>query len=322
MLLELTHDTVFEYSAPVCETYMEFRLTPVTDGSQHLLQHRQRVSPSRPVRQYVDALGNTVSYFNLLSEEERIEVSFDSVVETFPTAFRGVAANSDGYAASGNVPLLYNYLRPTGLTAWCPEFLDFVGRLKEYQGAPPQAAATAIAETIHRSFRYEGEVTDASSPITDILTKGAGVCQDFAHLMLASCRYLGHAARYVSGYVLPKEMEGAVASHAWCEVFDPGQGWFGIDPTHDERTGEMYIRLGIGRDYMDVAPNRGVFRGKATEKMKVNVRLQPISPEELLDRARALYPQTRPGGHSGRTPRKPPITSIMLQTQTSQQQQQ
>src|SRR5947207_14222758 len=89
MLLELTHETIFEYTEPVSEVFVEFRQTPLTDGSQHLLQHRQRVHPGRPIRQYVDCFGNTVSYFNITEPLSRIEISFDSVVETFPSQQRG-----------------------------------------------------------------------------------------------------------------------------------------------------------------------------------------------------------------------------------------
>src|SRR5688500_9117918 len=96
MLLELTHHTVFEYSRPVTESYLEFRLTPVTDGSQHLLQHRQRVMPARPVQQYVDAAGTTVTYLNLIAPHERIEVVFDSVVQTYPARYRGAGLPPEG----------------------------------------------------------------------------------------------------------------------------------------------------------------------------------------------------------------------------------
>jgi transglutaminase-like putative cysteine protease len=91
MLLELIHETVFEYAEPVCESYLEFRLTPLSDVKQHVLQHRQRVLPARTIRQYTDAYGNVVNYFNLLDMHTRVEVRFDSVVETHEDCFRGEA---------------------------------------------------------------------------------------------------------------------------------------------------------------------------------------------------------------------------------------
>jgi transglutaminase-like putative cysteine protease len=322
MLLELTHDTVFNYSAPVNEAYMEFRLTPLMDGMQHLLQHRQRVKPARPVRQYVDAFGNTVSYFSLISAHDQITVSFDSIVETYPSPVTEASPPVTSLDSPEARLLLHDYLGPTSLTEWCPELDEFVRPLESLRGAPSRELARAVYQEIRAHFRYEGEVTNAESPITDILRERAGVCQDFAHLMIASCRRLGGACRYVSGYVLPVDGQEASASHAWCEVFDPHTGWFGMDPTHAEEVDERYVRLGVGRDYKDVPPNRGVLRGQATEKMQIHVHLRPINRDELAQKVRALYPLPRPREHPGTRPGRPAPVSILEQALSSQQQQQ
>jgi len=182
--------------------------------------------------------------------------------------------------------------------------------------------AEFVSHEIHASFRYEGEVTSVSSPVTDILRHGGGVCQDFAHLMLGVCRYLGRPARYVSGYVLPDSDGDASASHAWCEVFDPEQGWFGMDPTHNLPADERYVRIGVGRDFNDVPPNRGVFRGQSAEVLKVAVRLRPIQPSDLAQRAREIYPRPRSVAYSGRQARRPQPLSILEQSINAQQQQQ
>jgi transglutaminase-like putative cysteine protease len=319
MLLELTHETTFEYTEPASEAYMEFRLTPVTDRLQHVLQHRYRVTPVRPVRQYADAYGNTVTYFNFLEPHTRVEVRFDSVVETYPTPFRG-----DG-GQTGSVHervQLYDYQRPTPLTDWCSEFLDYVSRFEHLRGKDACEMAETVCGELHSTFRYEGEVTNVTSPITDILKHGGGVCQDFAHLMLATCRYLGYAARYASGYVLPDDGAEVTASHAWLEVYHPIHGWFGIDPTHNQRTGERYIYLGVGRDYKDVPPNCGIFRGHTEEVMHIRVRLEPISSDEVGRRSRELYTQPRPALPHTRQARKPELVTLMEQSQIVQQQQQ
>jgi transglutaminase-like putative cysteine protease len=322
MLFEITHETVFDYTRPVGESYMEFRLTPLTDASQHLLQHRQRVTPSRHLRQYVDALGNTVSYFNLLSPQTRIEVSFDSVVETYPNRPRGSGGAADGTGGAMRL-LMYDSMRPTSLTGWGPEFMAFAGPLEGLRGSGTDHIAATLSELIHNSFRYEGEVTSAFSPIEDLLRAGAGVCQDFSHLMLATCRFLGVPARYVSGYVATDSTGGeAQASHAWCEVYDGERGWRGIDPTHNRWVGEQYVRLGIGRDYQDVPPNRGIFRGESKETMQVRVHLRPLTPEQVETRARALYPRLRPSVERPRVLREPELASMMQQTSDTQHQQQ
>ncbi len=323
MLLEITHHNTFEYSEPISESCMEFRLTPLTDGSQHLLQHRQRSTPPCPMQQYVDGLGNTVTYLNLLQPHDRMEVIFDSVVETFPARFRGNGIPPDQRASPASQVRLHDYLRPTPLTEWGTAFREFVRPLEPWKDLPVQLAAEKIRELIHGNFRYEGDVTTASSPISDVLRHGAGVCQDFAHLMLATCRYLGFAARYVSGYVLPDEPgETAAASHAWLEVFDTDYGWFGVDPTHNQWVEENHVRLGIGRDFRDVPPNRGIYRGAGVEELKVTVFIRPISNEELDTRARVLYRAPRTAPPATRQAKKSPTTSIVQQALIVQQQQQ
>lgn len=323
MLLELSHHTTFDYSEPVSESHLEFRLTPLTDSAQHLLQHRQRVSPACRVRQHQDARGNLVTYFNVYPPHERIEVVFESVVETYAAAYRGQGLPPGGAASPEARLLLYDYLHPTPLTQPCPEFEAFVRPLEELRGAPPDAAAREIGATIFRDFRYEGALTSASSPISEVLRHGAGVCQDFAHLMLAACRHLGFAARYVSGYVLPENpTDTALASHAWCEVFHPERGWYGFDPTHEGETGEPYVRLGVGRDFRDVPPNRGLYRGAAAEEIRVQVQMTPLRAEELEQRTRLLTPRLPPPVPAYRQSRKPAPISLLEQTLHAQQQQQ
>jgi transglutaminase-like putative cysteine protease len=323
MLLELTHLNTFLYSEPVSESYLEFRLTPLTDASQHLLQHRQRVTPASPLHQYVDGLGNTVTYFNLLAPTDRIEVFFDSVVETFDTPYRAHGLFPGERDSPRARLLLHDYLRPTPLTEWSGEFREFVAPLEAWRELPVPEAVGRIRECLYSTFRYDGAVTTVSSSIRDILEHRAGVCQDFAHLMLATCRWLGFAARYVSGYVLPEtEGEEAAASHAWCEVFDPDHGWFGVDPTHNQWVEERYVRLGVGRDYRDVPPNRGVFRGGGAEELKVSVFLKPITTEQLDQRARELYRHTRTAPPGTRTSRKAQPVSLVQQNLVVQQQQQ
>lgn len=321
MLLEIVHDTYFEYSEPVSETCMEFRLTPLTDSSQHLLQHRERVQPAARVRRYLDSFGNTVSYFNLLAAHERIAVSFDSIVETYATPFRGPTLGGEPMSAPRARAMLYDYLQPTPLTGWGEELAAFARPLDGLRQASPPEAATEIRQAIHGGFRYEGGVTSVTSPITDLLRHGGGVCQDFAHLMLATCRWLGFPARYVSGYIFNGADEAA--SHAWVEVFDPDRGWFGMDPTHNDWVDEQHVRLGVGRDYRDLPPNRGLFRGQAEETARVAVSIRPVDQVHLEARARSLYAPPRDAESPPRGQRRPaPVLSLQQMAAQQQQQQQ
>lgn len=323
MLLEITHTNRFRYSQPVSGSHLEFRLTPLTDGSQHLLQHRRRVEPVQPVGEYVDYLGNQVVTFCVPHSHTSLEVVFESLVETFPTTYRGQPQVDAAHPSPAERLALYDFQHPTPLTDPGPEFLDWVRAYDFLRGASPRETARELRHAIHTNFRFEGDVTQASSAITDLLRLGAGVCQDFTHLLLTACRYFGHAARYVSGYVATDpDQAHIVASHAWVEVYDPEHGWFGVDPTHNEWVDDRHVRLGVGRDFREVAPNRGVFRGTAEEALEVVVLLRPLTSEELDERmhSRTSQPWTQRVRNAPR--RRPLGPSILEQTLLWQQQQQ
>ena len=328
MLVHITHSNLFEYTEPVTESTVEFRLTPFTDVSQHLLQHRQRSTPPCKMRQYADRLGNTVTYLSLLPAHTRLEVVFESVVETHAVHFRGRPLGAEERGSPSETLLLHDFLQPTPLTSTPDALLEeFVAPFEALRGRPPLEAAEHIRKVIYGTFRYDGDVTSASSSVADILRHRAGVCQDFTHLMLAACRRLGFPARYVSGYTLTERAEEEVAaSHAWCEVFDADRGWFGVDPTHDVWVDERHVRLGVGRDYNDVPPNRGLYRGTSAEELRVSVHLRPVAPEDLEREARAI-PRRPPAADAAATRQaRPPSTpsivqqSLLLQQQQQQQQ--
>ena len=116
-------------------------------------------------------------------------------------------------------------------------------------------------------------MTTARTPVGEALRLGRGVCQDFAHLFLAACRGIGLPARYVSGYI---HQPGEVATHAWCQVWTGRSGWVDVDPTRGTFAGDDYVKIAIGRDYSDVPPNRGVWKGRAEETIAVSVKVEPI----------------------------------------------
>jgi transglutaminase-like putative cysteine protease len=135
-------------------------------------------------------------------------------------------------------------------------------------------AAVKVMRFIRAEFEYEPESTTVHTPIAESIAKRKGVCQDFTHVMLGMCRSLRIPARYVSGYLYNgplDELEGAQASHAWCEVYIPDFGWRALDPTNDQQADERYIKVAVGRDYADIVPVQGTYRGAGTKKMSVEV---------------------------------------------------
>ena len=136
------------------------------------------------------------------------------------------------------------------------------------------------------------DVTLASSPVDDVLEQGKGVCQDFTHLMIAVLRSFGVPARYVSGYIHRPNRESQ--SHAWCEVWLPGLGWVGIDPTNDCLVTEHFVKVAVGRDFTDVPPNKGVYRGRVQETIYVRVETRELNNLPSLSWQEQLPPLNVP----------------------------
>ncbi len=157
---------------------------------------------------------------------------------------------------------------------------------------------TGLNATIHAHFAYEPRSTRVDSHIDEALRARAGVCQDFSHIMITLVRSVGIAARYVSGYIAPHESRtnrsGDNATHAWIEAFLPDLGWVGFDPTNNMLVGDRHIVVAAGRDYSDVPPTRGVFKGDAGSELSVAVSVSPptspIAVRELAPTVNWIVP--------------------------------
>lgn len=271
---EIEHTTRFAYSAPITETMMELRLTPLDSRGQRLLEFKLEVYPRVKLTTYADGYGNLVHYFNLLRAHQKLRVTSRSLVEMGGEA---EVTETDG-------GLVWDFLRfrapvtdEPGVRALARRHLP----ADTSSGPAVEAALERLTVAISRDFTYDPAVTNVYTEVAEVLELRAGVCQDFAHLFIAAARAMGVPARYVSGYIhLPGEggvMEGA--SHAWAEAWIPGSGWVGFDATHPVRAGENHVRVAVGRDYRDAAPTRGVYVGMATGAMNVNVRTRGIETE-------------------------------------------
>jgi len=267
MRLRITHTTTFRYDAPVSEAYMEMRLQPLNAGGQRRESFRMTTDPAGEVFGYVDRFGNEVRHFDTIAPHDLLVVSTRSEVLT-PDAL----ADSERELS----PLdAYDYSQPTAYAPSTPEISDFARSCASNDDA--MATTLAVMKAVHRALAYAPGVTNVRTTAPEALAQGRGVCQDFAHLMIASCRSLGLPARYVSGYVLAPQRGTATASHAWIDVFVAGQGWTSLDPTHDSPQTDHYVRVAVGRDYADVPPTRGIFKGSGEEAMTVDVRVEEAS---------------------------------------------
>jgi transglutaminase-like putative cysteine protease len=225
----------------------------------------------------------------VLSEHQYLRVEAESVVMIHDARANGagVLLADYGAAAAGVQEEYFEYLAPTNYVPHLPGLQQLIVQSEQESDGTCHGFVQAASDLVHRSFRYEQGATHVHSSIEDSLQSRAGVCQDFAHLLLAILRMRGFPGRYVSGYLVPRraldartaagieDVIGGQASHAWIEALLPETGWVGLDPTLGAPVATHHIRVAYGRDYGDVAPVRGVYRGHAGQRLSVDVRVRP-----------------------------------------------
>ena len=306
MYYTVSHTTRFRYSLPVTESVMEVRMQPRTEGAQRCLHFELETQPAATVLQYTDYRGNIVHHFDILPAHRRLEIVARAVVEigteanvALPEALEAEAWRAlDVQRRSGDA---WDYLHESHFVRFTPRLQAFAQQVVAQRQADPLTQLLALNQAIYTGFDYMPATTTVDSQIDELLAEGRGVCQDFTHLMVAVCRWWGIPARYVSGYLHHRnddhDRSAADATHAWMEAWLPGLEWVGFDPTNALPAGERHIRGAIGRDYADVSPARGVFKGEAASELAVAVAVSagtalpasapPVTTSEWAARANA-----------------------------------
>ena len=281
MLFEIVHRTEFRYGQQAREAYIEARLTPPSLPGQVLVAHNIEFAPATPVSTYHDYFGNEVTFYSHTLRHERLTITNTLTVRTIaiprPAEALEVPIAEVRQLFSARLTDIFDYLQPTPAVPTGNTSMEWARRY--FPGdAPLGEALAALNRAIHEKFRYEPGSTDNSTPLATVWKQRAGVCQDFAHVMISGMRGLGLPACYVSGYIrtTPPEgaprLEGADASHAWVGVWcGPEFGWLGLDPTNDLVVADDHIVLAFGRDYADVSPTSGVFVGSGHHDLSVSV---------------------------------------------------
>jgi transglutaminase-like putative cysteine protease len=302
MILEIQHETRLEYTEPVIESMAEVRMEPASDTDQSCRSFHLAISPPTELFRFQDGFGNRVHHFNVLSSHGHVRILSASIVETHPRA-RDLASSTAVYPMTRETLDLdvLDFLRLGGPTRPTPRLTPLLDELRPQPGMRLSQLVSRVAQYIRDHFEYARDVTLATSPIDDVLEQGKGVCQDFTHLMIAILRSFEVPARYVSGYIHRPGKESQ--SHAWCEVWLPDLGWLGIDPTNNRPVDDHFIKVAFGRDFSDVPPNKGVYRGRAEERIFVRVetreleRLPSLSWQEQLPPLQvpltAIFPRPR-----------------------------
>jgi len=290
------HTTRLDYTAAVVEGIMDARLGPHSDADQRWESFDLRVNPSAAVRPYTDGFDNAAHLITISRAHQSIELVAESRVETLL---------DDPFVPSATPPRplrpaeLADYLAPSTMVPREPELEAMAAPYRPADSAAAFEAVRQLMDLIYSGFRYQRYVTTVATTVAEVLRERAGVCQDFAHVLLGLCRSIDIPARYVSGYIVHQgqsqhqssssqaqfqsqsqsQSSGvshgpsaeAGASHAWIEAYTPTHGWRGFDPTNNLVASQEHIKIASGRDYGDVPPTRGTFRGVAEEHLSVDV---------------------------------------------------
>jgi transglutaminase-like putative cysteine protease len=327
MYYSIRHLTKFLYSNPVSESMMETRMHPRSDQNQRCLTFHLSVSPRCRVFSYRDHLANQVHHFDIPGQHGQLVIVAESLVEVQPAPQIPSFLAPDAWDELDSIIEQDDYwemLLPSEFATATPALDSLAEELDVRRRDDPLMVLHQLNEQVYNHFEYVPKSTKADSPIDLALLTHAGVCQDFAHVMITLVRSkLRIPCRYVSGYLFHghSDHDRSVnsATHAWVEALLPQLGWVGFDPTNWLVAGDRHIRTAIGRDYADVPPTHGIFRGRANSELTVAVRVTPSQgtppldqempvPEDwsiLVEKAQAL-------------PEKPPPTT--RQQQMAQQQ--
>lgn len=285
MRYQIHHQTSYDYESKVSYSHHIARLRPTPNVRQLDGPFRLEISP-RPdtLSHYRDYFGNATSYFSVITPHRRLVIDSYSQVEVKPIINPDLAISMPWESVRDilKAPRLpqdisaAEFTFPSPLCPTLPELADYA-RPSFPKGMPILKGARDLTTRIFSDFKFDPKVTTVSTPVSEILEKRAGVCQDFSHLQIACLRSIGLAARYISGYLrtLPPpgkaRLIGADASHAWVSVYAPQVGWTGFDATNNVLPGSDHIRIAHGRDYLDISPVRGTVFGGGTQTLKLGV---------------------------------------------------
>ena len=290
MYYHIEHITRFRYSQPISESVMEVHMQPRTEGNQRCLNFNLHTNPQARTQHYPDYLKNVVHFFDIPFKHTQLILRAESLVELLSTPSLPESLPSDSWAVIDALTREqdhWEFLRPSERTEPTELLNQFAAELDIRRRDDPLTVLRQMNMAIYEAFDYMPESTDVDSPIDEALEKRRGVCQDLAHIMIALMRGLGIPSRYVSGYLYYRhdnpDRSTPDQSHAWVEALLPSLGWVGFDPTNNIMAGERHIRVAIGRDYSDVPPTKGVFKGAAESELEVEVHVTQVDqPIETL----------------------------------------
>ena len=297
----IEHVSHYRYSSPARHSIMSLCMQPRTSVRQQLLHFALTTDPFALYSAGMDPYGNTRHVFSVHQWHDSLKITARATIETGPAARLPSALATgawDTIRAWRDSFALWDFTHDSPLARSTPALTAFIAREGIAPADDPLQAVGMLSEKLHSVFDYMPGSTSAASPIDHILESGRGVCQDYAHVMIAIARSWGVPARYVSGYVhvtgdaqehaqtssqtslqtQTSSQTPQTATHAWVECRLPGLGWVGFDPTNQTLADDHHVSIAVGRDYQDVPPSKGVLHGFVGSVLEVDVRMRLLTP--------------------------------------------
>ncbi|TWV99169.1 transglutaminase domain-containing protein [Chitinophaga pinensis] len=273
-IFRIHHITRYEYDRPVKESVNEIRVFPFQCPDQEILQHELLITGQPEIHTFTDYFGNKVGNFNLLPPHKVLSIESKLLVRTTASSQLQINFHSGFTQLEQEMTdslLLLELARPDMISN--QSAIDNIITVIRQPEKSVAAVTEHCSEYIFKNFKYLKGITNIETTVDEILQHRAGVCQDFAHLMLHILRSCGIPCRYISGYICPNKdgMRGEGATHAWVEAWIPGYGWAGIDPTNNIWVTNKHVKLSVGRHFNDCSPVKGTFKGPARQKLSVFV---------------------------------------------------
>jgi transglutaminase-like putative cysteine protease len=278
MRYTIRHITRFTYESAVTEGVMEVRMQPRSEGPQRCLNFSLNTSPASRVVSYLDHEGNCIHHFDIPGTHSLLTVNMEALVDCDsgrPLPYRLGPAGWKQLDALTDGGVYWEFLAPSLFARSTAKLEQLKGEMGLDRGNDPIVMLRRLMGEMYKRFEYAPQSTRVDSPIDDALGERRGVCQDFAHIFIALIRPLGVPARYVSGYLfrdaLNTDRSADGATHAWVEALLPQLGWVGFDPTNNLIVEDRHIRVAVGRDYADVPPTRGIYKGLTAVRNEIAV---------------------------------------------------
>jgi transglutaminase-like putative cysteine protease len=298
VIYSVRHITTFLYEPAVRESVMELRLQPRSDMRQRCLKFHLDVDPGANIMEYRDFMGNIVHHFDIAESHDQIKLTSQALVEVELEPAPGEAGTWKDLDALIEAEDHWEMLLPSQFAQSSDRLQALASEFNCVRRETPLRLLLELNQAIYRTFAYVPNSTEVDSLIDEALESRQGVCQDFAHIMIALARQLQIPCRYVSGYLYRGEsatdrsIEGA--SHAWVEALVPGAGWVALDPTNNCLGEGRHIKVALGRDYADVPPTRGVYKGGAQSELSVAVLVSPANAPTPAEMAPSMIIRSRP----------------------------